>query len=571
LLAVLLTLTTSSLAADEILTEGNRFAIDVRPQDGRIAMDLDDDIWILPAAGGEAERVADTEHALRKPRWSPDGKALLYVAETATGSVIMIHDLMTASGRLAGDQPVHSQDPSWHPGGDKFVFSSARNETGLDIWETDLPTGLSWRLTSDSGDESQPAWSANGQHLIWVHHNDDGYSLMLRRRGEPAIALIQSQAPISSPSWRPDGSLLTYLRHTPEGMILEMAILSEPLLVREVSRNEAFIDAPVSWRNRQQMYYTADKQIRSRRFEDRRSRPVHFRAFVDPVVPPPPTVITQRELSVSNPPDGRLIIRSARLFDGIWQGYRPQMDVVIEGGKIVSVVSRTEHPDGTILDLGNVTLMPGLVDASASFGGRPPQGEEILAYGVTTIATTDSLPDWNPLVWESEATPGPRVIQIEADDSKPAVSGLADGSLGNLAVLMNSRQSLAFGYTTRPQRRFASTPDIADVATVIAAGSAANQLPPGAALHAELLALRVAGLNAEQTLHAAGKNAAKSLGVENQIGSITPGGMADLILVSGDPLANTGDALNIIAVVRNGRFYSLVSLLERVSSRSNVE
>ena len=571
LLIVLLALPATSFAADEILTEGGNFSVDVSPGGDRIAMDLADDIWIMPAAGGEAERVADHDQPLRQPRWSPNGQSLLYVVESSAGNVIMIHDLTESSGHVAGDQPVHSQDPSWHPDGERFVFSSARYDSGLDLWETDLPTGLSWRLTSQTGDEYQPAWSANGDHLVWIHRDREGYSLMLRRRGEPEFALLHSEEPLSSPSWRPDGSLLTYLRHTAEGRILEMAILSEPLLVRAIASDELLVDAPVSWPDRQRMFYTADRQIRTRSLEDRRSRPVHFRAFLEPVVAPPPKEIRQRELLVSDPPGGRLIIRSARLFDGIWKGYRPEMDVVIENGKIVSVDERSDRQDGTVLDLGNVTVVPGLIDADAGFGDRRPRGEDILAYGVTTIAVEELPPEIDPLAWESEATPGPRVIHLNGDDIVTEVSGLADGGLENLDILMNARQSIALGHTTLPPRRFATMRDITDVANSIVAGSAANRLAPGAGLHAELLALRAAGLNGEQTLHSAGKNAALALGAANQIGTITPGALADLVLVSGDPLTNTGDLLKIVAVVRNGRFFSLVRLLESASDPVGVE
>ncbi|MDH3441283.1 MAG: amidohydrolase family protein, partial [Gammaproteobacteria bacterium] len=511
------------------------------------------------------------DQPLRHPRWSPDGQSLLYVVESSAGNVIMIHDLADSSGRVAGTQPVHSQDPSWHPNGEKFVFSSARNDSGLDLWETDLPTGLSWRLTSQPGDEYQPAWSANGNHLAWIHRDREGYSLMLRRRGEPEFALLHSEEPLSSPSWRPDGSLLTYLRHTAEGRILEMAILSEPLLVRPIAREKLLVDAPVSWPDRQRMFYTADRQIRTRSFDDRRSRPVHFRAFLEPVVAPPPNEISPRELLVTSPPGERLIIRSARLFDGIWKGYRLEMDVVMEDGKIVSVDQRSDRQDGTLLDLGNVTVVPGLIDADAGFGGRRPRGAEILAYGVTTIAVTELPPGIDPLAWESEATPGPRVIHLDADEIVSNVSGLADGGLENLDILMNARQPIALGHTTRAPRRFATMRDISDVANTIVAGSAANRIAPGAGLHAELLALRTAGLNGEQALHAAGRNAALALGVVNQIGTITPGALADLVLLSGDPLTNTGDLLKIVAVVRNGRFFSLVRLLESARDAAGVE
>ena len=46
---------------------------------------------------------------------------------------------------------------------------------------------------------------------------------------------------------------------------------------------------------------------------------------------------------------------------------------------------------------------------------------------------------------------------------------------------------------------------------------------------------------------------------------------ADLVLVNGDPLNNIDDVLNIVAVVRNGRFFSVVRLLEQAHAADSVE
>jgi imidazolonepropionase-like amidohydrolase len=116
-----------------------------------------------------------------------------------------------------------------------------------------------------------------------------------------------------------------------------------------------------------------------------------------------------------------------------------------------------------------------------------------------------------------------------------------------------------------------SVPRLATAASSIIVGSKPNGMPPGLALHAELRALAASGLSGEQILHAAGRNAAIVLGLENQVGTITPGALADLVLVNGDPLEKVNDALNIVAVVRNGRLFSLVNLLERAAVAPNVE
>ena len=145
---------------------------------------------------------------------------------------------------------------------------------------------------------------------------------MLRRFGQPAEPVVVSDVRLSSPSWRPDGSLLAFQRHGPEGTTLEMAILSEPVLVRSIESRETLSPAPVSWRDRMQMLYGANGQVRKRGFEDRRSMPVHFRAVL---ASPPPAVepdVIPRQLEIIDAPDDRLVVRAARMFDGIGSFYR---------------------------------------------------------------------------------------------------------------------------------------------------------------------------------------------------------------------------------------------------------
>jgi len=557
--------------ANDVITAGGDLGIDVSPLDGRIVMDLRGAIWTLPAAGGLATLLVDDEATLRRPRWSPDGSSVLFEAVSANGSRIRIRQLASGEVRQISDDNIHDQDGAWHPGGNRIVYASDRRGSGLDLWETDLPTGLSWRLTSDEGDETQPAWSANGRHLAWISKRGRHYALMLRRHGEGDVALIESVVPISSPAWRPDGSLITFLRHAAAGTTLEMAILAEPLLVRVIASDEKFVTAPVSWRDRMQMLYAADGMIRSRGFENRRSRPLHFRAVTRQATSPPPRAIVRRELEIVDPPGGRLIIRCTRLFDGIWQGYRPGMDIVIESGRVVAIEPRRDRDDGIVLDLGNVTVIPGLIDAMAPPPDSQASGAAILAYGITTIVTPQLQFSFDPAVWESEMTPGPRLLQLDATDIAVEIESFADSALPGLDDLLHSRQAAALGHGKMPPRRFASLPDPSRISPDIIVGSRPNRLSAGVALHAELLALQAAGLTPERALRAVGSNAARGLGLENQVGTITPGALADLVLVNGDPLADVAEALKIVAVVRNGRFFSLVSLLELARQAPGVE
>jgi len=629
--------------AQTILTEGTNIHVDVSSVDGRIALDLYGSIWILPAAGGQARELKNTVLPAHSPKWSPSGHYLLYQAGAHGSNRIWLHDLRNDVPRPLNDIASSDRYAAWHPDGDRIVFSSSSPDSGFDLWELDIPSGLRWKISDLPGDETEPAWSANGKHLVYVMHDETGWSLVLRRFGELDRVLVRSSRSLRAPSWRPDGSLLTFLSETESGYSFDMVILSDPPLVRQYSNvQQDFFLSPVSWSSRQQMVYAADGKLFTREFDSRRARPLHFRANIGEKTVRPERTIAQRQLPIVTPPDTKLVIRAARLFDGIQNDYRTNVDVLIDGATIAAVENRRDWDDATILDLGDVTVLPGFVDIYSALPSTTSAGASLLAYGVTTLVSDDPVNTLQPDLWHGIASPGPRLVSAESitslgDQSRddiflvtvPAnvpleagpknsirrwqergvpvlaenwtlglglgvdlllgadtlpsspqgiqyqdlraaissgpvilVSGLADSGTPGLRQLLDSRQAKYFKHTGSTVRHYAALPHLGTANSSIVLGSKPNGLPPGLALHAELRALAAAGLSGDQVLRAAGVNVGRSLGLETQIGVVVPGALADLVLVAGDPLTNVADALNIVAVIRNGRFFSLISLLE---------
>ena len=144
------------------------------------------------------------------------------------------------------------------------------------------------------------------------------------------------------------------------------------------------------------------------------------------------------------------------------------------------------------------------------------------------------------------------------------VSGLADSNTPGMNGLFDARQTRP-GHSARAAgiRRIAALPNLRGRSAAIVAGSLPSGLAPGLALHAELRALAAAGLDGDQVLAATGVNAARLLGLGGQIGEISRGSRADLILIDGDPLAAAGDSQRIVGVIRGGRFFSLGNLMDR--------
>jgi hypothetical protein len=597
-LAILILLGAAGAEAQVVITKGTNFSADIAA-DGRIAIDLLGKIWVIPAKGGAAQAITDGSLAARRARWSPDSRAIVYQARNGNQEQLWLYRQESGASENVSDGQFYDHHPAWHPDGERIVYASDRRDSGFDLWETDIATALTWRISNLAGDETEPVWSADGQDLAFIHRHNSRWSLMLRRRGQPDETLVTSDTRLSSPSWRPDGSLITFMRHREDGLSIDMAILSNPILVRPLITGEDFFVAPVTWADRHQLLYTANGLIRTRLFNSWTSTHVPFRATVYTETPQQRTPVKARELPMTNEHAGELVVRVARLFDGIGGGYQEDRDIVIEGGRIRAIEEQRDRPGVIVVDMNDLTALPGFIDSHARLPASSNEtlGPVLLTFGITTIVTDNDEADALNRRWSGKEMPGPRVLgadwQLDIDsmatvmlsaDSLPTsprgiryedarlgavdepvtiLSGLADARTEGLPELLGSRQAgLLRGYPTAI-RRFSESPLLPERSSSIVLGSRPNGLPPGIALHAEFRALSQAGLNQENVLRTAGINAAAALGLGLQAGRIAPGASADLVLVDGDPLADVTDALKIVGIIRNGRFFSTIGLIER--------
>ena len=89
--------------------------------------------------------------------------------------------------------------------------------------------------------------------------------------------------------------------------------------------------------------------------------------------------------------------------------------------------------------------------------------------------------------------------------------------------------------------------------TILAGSDVPQAGVPGASLHDELELLVAAGLTPYQALAAATINPARVHGLADSLGTIEPGKIADLVLLSGDPLQDIRHTRDIRAVILRGR------------------
>ncbi len=94
-----------------------------------------------------------------------------------------------------------------------------------------------------------------------------------------------------------------------------------------------------------------------------------------------------------------------------------------------------------------------------------------------------------------------------------------------------------------------------------------TNLLPGFAYHRELLAMTYAGLPPAAVLKAATINGATALGVEDKLGSIEVGKLADLVVVKGNPVDDIKTARNIQFVIKEGVVHDPETLLQSAEGK----
>ena len=86
----------------------------------------------------------------------------------------------------------------------------------------------------------------------------------------------------------------------------------------------------------------------------------------------------------------------------------------------------------------------------------------------------------------------------------------------------------------------------------------------GPSVFREMQAMQEAGLTLLEVLRAATTNGARALGMEQELGTIAPGKLADLVVLDADPLERVDNLSRIHRVVKDGRVYDPDELVRSI-------
>lgn len=122
------------------------------------------------------------------------------------------------------------RDAAVSPNGTQVAFSSNR-EGQWEIYILDLKTDELTRVTNTKSFDGSPAWSPDGQYLIYQTLNGDHLDLIIQSIADPESAPIQLTSGAGnnfSPAWSPDGRTIAFITDRGGKNALWLADLQTP-------------------------------------------------------------------------------------------------------------------------------------------------------------------------------------------------------------------------------------------------------------------------------------------------------------------------------------------------------
>lgn len=155
-------------------TEGTWISLDLSPDGGTILFELLGDLYTLPVAGGTARRITSGAGYDMQPRYSPDGRQVVFVSDRDGSENIWIADSNGANPRaLTTGERESYVSPVWSPDG-RYVI--ATKGTQLWLYHRDGGTGVQMSGIRRAGASAGPAPPAhlgaafgNDPRHLWVN------------------------------------------------------------------------------------------------------------------------------------------------------------------------------------------------------------------------------------------------------------------------------------------------------------------------------------------------------------------------------------------------------------------
>ena len=407
LIPLLLLIGTAAQAGPDITVDHGASSPAISPDGTTLAFSLYGKLWTMPAEGGQARRLTDSDGwESGTVSFSPDSRFIAFVRQRTTGRDLVVHNLPTGEtitlwpGRRWDNQPTDGRQKwqsegrpgsfQFHPTKPVLIVGTATGFVEVDIFDrtyeqTDGVKLSGFTLSSDGRRAlSDFPWETFDfrppSRLIvdFAKLESKGVSLIDLRTKELKNIFRSKTTNYSVAQFSADQQSMFFVE-VEEG--IERVVESD----LDGARRRVVLSGILA--NRQiavhpdgrTLIMTADHKLYSVDIASGAVTAIPFTARVEN----------------RTRPAGRIVITNARLFTGDGKAARKGATVTIDGGTVRSVSYRSRAPrpdaDTTVINAGGKFLMPGLIDSHAHFAYQSVMRlPEYVKAGITSILAPGS-------------------------------------------------------------------------------------------------------------------------------------------------------------------------------------
>ena len=132
-----------------------------------VVFTYEDDLWLVPTAGGEARRITSHPGGERYAKFSPDGSMIAFTGSYDGGTDVYVIDARGGEPRRLTYHPASDRVLGWHPDGTRVLFRSRRAFPfrGEELYYVSVEGGTPERLPVDRA--GLASLSPDGSKLVY--------------------------------------------------------------------------------------------------------------------------------------------------------------------------------------------------------------------------------------------------------------------------------------------------------------------------------------------------------------------------------------------------------------------
>lgn len=181
------------------VNQGTWMNLDVSPDGKIIVFDLLGDIYSMPISGGKAKLLSGGLPYEVQPRFSPDGKQIMFTSDRGGGDNIWVMNTNGSDAKQITKEDFRLLNNAvWSPDGQYFVarkhFTSRRSLGAGEMWMYHISGGKGLKLTkrkNDQQDAGEPCFSPDGKYLYFSEDMAEGGYFKYNKNPHEGIYIVR--------------------------------------------------------------------------------------------------------------------------------------------------------------------------------------------------------------------------------------------------------------------------------------------------------------------------------------------------------------------------------------------